>query len=244
MATPDVLLFDFFGTLVTYEADRTAIRYERTHRLLTELGSTLGHDDFVVEWDRASSEVEARGAESLVENTMDDAAMAFALRIGLDLDLATRRALIELFLDEWAEPVRPVPGADALIRSLAGSHRLGVVSNTHDPSMVPRLLDAMGVADAFDDVLLSVDHGFRKPHPSIYEAALDRFGCAPADALFVGDSLDADYLGPIEAGMGALLIDPDRHHDDVAAADRLDSVLDLGGRLHEHSGAPRRDSSR
>lgn len=243
MATPDVILFDFFGTLVTYEADRTAIRYERTHRLLTEWGSMLGHDDFVAEWDHASSEVEARGAESLIESTMDDAAMAFASRIGLDLDAVGRQRLIDVFLDEWAEPVRPVPGVDALIRSLGQRHRLGVVSNTNDPAMVPRLLDVMGVAGAFDDVLLSVDHGFRKPHPSIYAAALERLGCAPADALFVGDSLDADYLGPRRCGMAALLIDPARHHD-VAAADRLDSVLDLGGRLHEHSGAPRRDTSR
>jgi putative hydrolase of the HAD superfamily len=231
---PEVILFDFFGTLVTYEADRTAITYERTHALLADHGSVLSHDEFVTAWDLASRRVEDIGETSHVEHSMLDIVHVLADDLGLDADAGWLDSLIETFLAEWAVPVTLVPGCADVLRGLAEGHRLGVVSNTNDSSMVPALLERFDVADCFDHVLLSVDHGFRKPHPSIYEAALDLFGCRPSDAVFVGDTYEADYLGPSAAGLRPYLIDPDRHRD-VPDERRLDTVLDLRGRFSSAS---------
>lgn len=230
MAPPSVVLFDFFGTLVTYEADRTALRYDATHRLLAGWGCVLSHDEFVAVWDAASTEVETASGPALRETTMVDAARAFGERANVVLDDDRRRELIEVFLEEWAAPVRPVPGAAGMLERLSSTARLGVVSNTNDPHMVPRLLDRFEMSPAVEHVVLSVDHGWRKPHPSIYAAALDRFGCRPADVLFVGDTDDADFHGPREMGMAALLIDPGRRHD-VPEESRLATVLELEQRL-------------
>jgi putative hydrolase of the HAD superfamily len=230
MAPPEVILFDFFGTLVTYEADRTAITYERTHALLAERGSVLTPHEFVAAWDAASRQVEAAGEVTCVEHSMHDIAPVFLRAVELDLDPSSVDLLIETFLSEWVVPVAFVPGVDGLVRHLAEEHRLGVVSNTNDPSMVPALLARFGIADWFDHVLLSVDHGYRKPHATIYDAALGMFDCAPADAVFVGDSYEADYSGPVEAGMTAYLIDPGHAHD-APDERRLDTVLDLSERL-------------
>lgn len=223
---PQVVLFDFFGTLVTYEDDRTALRYDRTHALLADWGSTLSHDEFVAVWDEASTAVETASGDGHIETTMVDATVAFAARARIDLDDGRCERLIDVFLDEWAAPVRAVPGVAGMLERLAVRHRLGVVSNTHDPSMVPRLLERFGLAGLFDAVLLSVDHGWRKPHPSIYAAAVDRLDVRPADAAFVGDSYEADLIGPTEAGMVAFLIDPDHRHP-VPDGRRLHDVLDI-----------------
>ena len=229
-AAGEVVLFDFFGTLVTYEADRTAIAYERTHALMAEWGAELTHGEFVARWDAASTRVEAAVTATLVEHTMHDVVTGFSNDVGLDLDNSRVEVLIDTFLSEWVLPVALVPGADELVRSLANDRPLGVVSNTNDLSMVPTLLAEFGIADCFDHVVLSVGHGYRKPHPSIYEATLDLFGVAPTEAVFVGDSYEADYLGPTDAGMTAFLIDPDHRHD-VPADVRLASILDLADRL-------------
>ena len=77
---------------------------------------------------------------------------------------------------------------------------------------------------------MAIDHGYRKPHPSIYEAALDAVGSAAEDAVFVGDALIADYLAPRNLGMRAFLIDPHRLHP-IPTADRLNSILDLQSRI-------------
>lgn len=224
------VLFDFFGTLAVYEPDRTALEYPRTHALLEGWGQGLSPDEFVARWHRCSTDLEADTAASLTEVSMIEYAAAFGRACPRPLNPAEVRELAAAFGSEWRAHVRPVPGAGALLESLAGRYRLGVVSNTNDSEMVPELLaDFFGEVE-FDPVVLSVDHGFRKPHPSIYEAARLALGCAAADVIFVGDSYEADHLGPRTAGLAAFLIDPTRRHP-VDDADRLTSLLDLGDRL-------------
>jgi putative hydrolase of the HAD superfamily len=81
---------------------------------------------------------------------------------------------------------------------------LGVISNSH------RSLESF--ADHFKlDALItaavsSAEHGYMKPHRSIFETALARAGVAPENALMVGDSLKADIEGAIAAGMRAILL--------------------------------------
>jgi hypothetical protein len=68
------------------------------------------------------------------------------------------------------------------------------------------------------------DIGWRKPDRRIFVEALCRFGCAPGDALFVGDRLDWDIQGAVDAGIRALLIDRDAK---TPAGSTLTSLRDL-----------------
>ena len=80
--------------------------------------------------------------------------------------------------------------------------KLGLVSNAFDPGWLLRNdLDRMGLAERLDVAVFSSEVGKRKPHPAMFDAALDRLGVAPERALFVGDSLYADILGAKTAGM-------------------------------------------
>jgi FMN phosphatase YigB (HAD superfamily) len=79
-------------------------------------------------------------------------------------------------------------------------------------------------------VTTSVEHGTRKPCPTIYQRALSVSGCTPEHALFVGDSFGHDYIGPRAAGLQALLIDASAL-EDVPDEHRLHSILDLRERI-------------
>lgn len=230
-----VVLFDFFGTLVRYEADRTVLRYPRTHDLLAGWGWERGHDEFVTMWDHASVGVERVGTEAGREVSMIEFAAAFDQHADVGLDGDQRAALAAIFVDEWSEGVRPVPGAHEMLRQLADHARLGIVSNTHDFEMVPRLVSEHFAPSFFEHTVLSVAHGVPKPDPSIYAAALAAFAVEASSVLFVGDSYEADYLGPVAAGMNALLIDPTGECP-VPDEHRLSSVLDLSDRLRRSAG--------
>jgi putative hydrolase of the HAD superfamily len=117
-----------------------------------------------------------------------------------------------------------------LLEGLALQYRLAVVSNTLDSALVPRHLADMGVLPLLDAVVTSVDVGWRKPHPKIFETALNTVGAEPSDVVFVGDSYRADYLGAERMGMRAYLIDPWRW-EPVPDDRRLRSVFDLPARL-------------
>ena len=83
--------------------------------------------------------------------------------------------------------------------------KLGLVSNTG------RDLEAFVAHHALDvDVAVgSSAHGKTKPHPTIFQAALDRVGVAAEAAAMVGDSPDDDVDGARALGMQAFLVDRD-----------------------------------
>lgn len=226
----DVILFDFFGTLVRYEPDWTTLGYPRSRALVAELGWEFGHDEFVTTWGVASRELEARCSASLREPSMIEYAAAFARHVEIELSGQSLRALATTFNTEWSAPIHPIDGAGEMLVTLGRTHRFGIVSNTNDSEMVPRLAAKYFADVSFEHIVLSVSHGFRKPHPSIYEAALARFEAESARAVFVGDSFEPDYAGPVATGMRALLIDPTSKHP-IPAANRLASVLDVAARV-------------
>ncbi|HYZ20078.1 MAG TPA: HAD family hydrolase [Gaiellaceae bacterium] len=127
----------------------------------------------------------------------------------------------------------------ALLESLRGRGlRLGVVSNAFDPGwLLHRDLEQLGIAERVDFAVFSSELGKRKPHPAIFERALEALGVHANEALFVGDRLYEDIRGAGEVGMTtvqALWFRADEHPDggepDHLAFTQMD-VLNIADRL-------------
>lgn len=230
MAGTEIVLFDFFGTLVEFEHDMSRLTYPDTYAFAEECGFGCGYDDFVDRWRAITYQLEQRAASDHLEFSLDDVAAAVAAELGVDVSEERCRQLGQRFVAEWSTHVRPVEGVAEMLARLAGDVRIGLVSNTSDWTLVPTMLDAMGVTDLFDVTVLSIEHVYRKPHPSIYQRALDALGFDGERAAFVGDSYEPDYVGPRALGLDAYLIDPAGRHG-VPAEHRLASVLDIESRL-------------
>jgi putative hydrolase of the HAD superfamily len=116
--------------------------------------------------------------------------------------------------------------------------KLGLVSNAFDPGpLLHRDLERMGLTERLDFAVFSSEVGLRKPHPAIFERALEALAVAPEDALFVGDRLFEDVRGAAELGMTtvqAVWFRADEHPDgaepDYQAFTQLD-VLNIARRL-------------
>jgi putative hydrolase of the HAD superfamily len=80
-----------------------------------------------------------------------------------------------------------------------------------------------------DAIVGSRAHGYVKPHPTIFQAALGQLGVAPAEAVMVGDSLEEDVEGARALGMRAILVDRGDRHPDVA--ERLTDLYGLPAAL-------------
>jgi putative hydrolase of the HAD superfamily len=113
--------------------------------------------------------------------------------------------------------------APALARLRAAGLRLAVVSNW-DCSL-RGVLAELGLAGALDEVVVSAEVGVSKPDPGIFRAALEHLRCTPADALFVGDSLETDVLGARAAGIRGLLLQRNGGRTDDQGVER---IFDLG----------------
>ena len=110
---------------------------------------------------------------------------------------------------EWiqfcAHPVRTLPGAeDCLARLKNAGYKIAVCSNWGWDLRAD--LRPTGLAGYVDTYVTSAQVGFRKPHPRIYRAALDANHARAENALFVGDNVRTDVLGPQNAGIRAILL--------------------------------------
>jgi HAD superfamily hydrolase (TIGR01509 family) len=96
----------------------------------------------------------------------------------------------------------PVPGARALVTSLAGNYRLGIISNSW-PDIQYAKIRTLALDSFFSCVVLSEELGVRKPAPAIFHLAAARLDLTPGDCLYVGDSFAIDVVGARNSGMSA-----------------------------------------
>jgi putative hydrolase of the HAD superfamily len=107
---------------------------------------------------------------------------------------------------------------------------IGLVSNAFDPpELMHEDLQQHGIDRLLDAAVFSSEIGVRKPHPAIYRHVIDRLGVAPERALFVGDRVLEDIVGPAKLGMATCLATYYRSDEgDHSRADfRAQSLLEI-----------------
>lgn len=123
-----------------------------------------------------------------------------------------------------------VPG---VLRSLADRGiRLGLISNSHRcMASFQSHFDLQGLVAG---AVSSSEHGFLKPHPSIFDAALRLVGASPAESVMVGDSLLHDIVGARRVGMAGVLVrrsglpvDGERHTPEARDVPVIQSLAEL-----------------
>src|SRR5207342_219346 len=71
-------------------------------------------------------------------------------------------------------------------------------------------LHKVGLLDYFDPIVVSGDHGYRKPDRRLFQAALDGMNVAAANAMYVGNDMHRDIFGAREAGLTTVMFDSDQ----------------------------------
>jgi len=132
----------------------------------------------------------------------------------------------------WEPARRLARDTHALLEALRDRGlKLGLVSNAFDPGwLLHRDLEQMGIAERLDFAVFSSEVGKRKPHPAIFERALEALGVEPGRALFVGDRLYEDVRGSGELGMTtvqALWFRADEHPDGREPDHRAFTMMDV-----------------
>jgi len=82
---------------------------------------------------------------------------------------------------------------------------LGLISNVEKD--MTDTLNELGLPSWLDIVVTSLDSGFSKPRPEIFQEALRRADVKPSEAIYVGDQYQVDCVGADHAGMKGILLD-------------------------------------
>ena len=82
------------------------------------------------------------------------------------------------------------PGTREALLRLREQYRLAVISNAD--GKIAEILADCGIANCFETITDSGIVGKEKPHPAIFEAALESLGVRPEQGLYTGDVYSID----------------------------------------------------
>lgn len=123
----------------------------------------------------------------------------------------------------WKLDIEAIPMLQQLTDD---GYRLGLISNASYSRDVRNQLKKNNLSQFFEQILISADVGYRKPHAVIFQQALDFFHVEPGQAVMIGDTLNADIIGSRRMGMKNIWIArwasaPSTHYrDDMIVPDR------------------------
>jgi putative hydrolase of the HAD superfamily len=174
--------------------------------LLLDLDNTLiDRDAALVEWLRSALPApSSRDLEALIACDGGGHACRITFYAAVARVCGTSPAQARnRFLKELPELVRLKRDADTLLRTFPG--RTVVVTNGAR-SVQRRKLTSAGLDGRVSHVLVSDECGMRKPAVGMFQRALALAGCAPNEALMVGDHPERDIAGAQATGIDGVLV--------------------------------------
>ena len=175
---PSALVFDAYGTLfdvasvaeacaaVAPEPDTLVALWRAKQLEYSFLRSLMGSSAYVDFW-------------TITADALDFAAD----RLGLRLTSAER----ERALRGWLE-VRAYPEVESTLDILANQGRRCLILSNGTPGMLEAALTGAGIARRFQAVLSVDEVRVFKPHPRVYQMAIDALATSPGDLLFISSN--------------------------------------------------------
>lgn len=129
------------------------------------------------------------------------------------------------YLEERKEATVLPDERETVLRELAEDHSLALFTDQVSV-WIDEVLERFGIADLFDDIVVSSDIGRTKPYPEGYARLAEGYD----DVMMVGDEINtdllmADYFGMetvwIENGEETVYAEPDHRIDDLTEVTEL-----------------------
>ena len=145
-----------------------------------------------------------------------------------------KRAQMPLFLAEMTRGVarrklRLYPHVRKVLGVLRERFPLALVTDAQS-AYARGELHRVGLLEFFDPIVVSGDHGYRKPDRRLFQLALDGLGVPAEQTLYIGNDMHRDIYGARQAGMPTVMFDSDqgtKHFQDCVPDHTITDWRDL-----------------
>ena len=211
----DAVTFDFWNTLVLESIEK--VGQEKRTAKLRETIQGLGEERSDEQIRAAVRKGIERYGEAIKKDYKELGLTGRWALIAEELSLPPDLVPVEAVDAIWdivyaAHPPQMTPGIrEAILAVKSLGLKVAVICNTGMAGgiILRKVLIHHALLDLFDVTTWSDEHGWAKPHPTIFDHTLDRLGgISPKRALHIGDLEDLDIDGAHNAGMFAALYNP------------------------------------
>ncbi len=201
------LFFDLDHTLWDFETNSRHTLEELYHSLRLEDRGVLQFDEFHRRYLVHNDKLWERYRNGFIK--VDELRWKRMWLTLLDFKIADEplaRQMGVLFLDALPSRKTLFPYTREILQYLTGrGYRLHLITNGFEKTQHSKIQSA-GISEYFGAVITSEGSGSLKPHREIFDYALRVTGAATADSVMLGDSIEVDIQGAINAGIDQVYI--------------------------------------
>jgi len=205
------VLFDMFDTLMLIEKDHEFYlpAVQRMYHYLHSQGVDVPFEKFNATYIQERDKLYAKADLKWEEPHFNVRVSKTLKKLGYNYSVSSPlvSAATNEFCEEFMKYVRMDPHAPNTLKALHGKYKLGIISNFAIPECVVKLLETAEIDCLFDVVVISGAVNKRKPCSDIFNSTLKLLGVCADEAVFVGDTIDADVEGSKAVGMRAVYIE-------------------------------------
>lgn len=217
----DAVFFDMFDTLLLLEDVETYYEpcLRKMHKFLANMGVDVPYHYFRCVYFDIRDRFYSESRESLEEPHFNVRVAQTLEKLGYHFrvsDTVVAGATMS-FANEFRLHVQLDKDAVHVLKELHQKYKLGLISNFGIPECGRKLLETFGLKRYFDFIVISAEVNQRKPSPKIFKNALQKLGVEASRAVFVGDMVDLDVIGPQSVGMKTVLIKRRSSGEDTVA---------------------------
>lgn len=209
----NTILFDMGCTLIEFEprpwpelvSESIAATYDELVRMKD--GSLPDRSEFIEGYNGQWREARDASIAKCKEVVLGDFLLELCSSFGIDLSGREVSQLVEAHYRPVAEQISLYHDTKDSLEALRDRGiRMGIISNTIWPAEFHEAdLKRFGIDGFFDVTVFSSAVGYRKPHPAIFEIALNKLGATPEETAYVGDYPERDIVGAQNAGLLSVL---------------------------------------
>jgi putative hydrolase of the HAD superfamily len=201
------LFFDLDHTLWDFEANSRQTLEELYHNLRLQERGMHSFDDFFSRYIVHNDKLWERYRNGYIK--VDELRWKRMWLTLLDFKIGDEplaRKMDVLFLD--ALPTRKIlfPYAIEILDYLTQKgYQLHLITNGFEKTQLSKIENA-GLSGYFGEVITSEGANSLKPHKEIFEYAFRKTGAEPAESIMLGDSIEADIQGAMNAGIDQVYV--------------------------------------
>jgi putative hydrolase of the HAD superfamily len=121
----------------------------------------------------------------------------------VDVSSPQIKQIAAFYIEKLSTFTHVFEGAHELLQNLSKDYSLHIITNGFESVQHYKLANS-GLQPYFEFTFTAEKVGFKKPHPKIFETAIQTAQTQGAQSLMIGDSLEADIEGALQCGMHAV----------------------------------------